>query len=318
MPRGLAFDAQGNLYASTGDNTHPGESDGFSPIDERDGRGPWNALKSAANANDLRGKILRIHPEPDGTVTIPKGNLFPPGTPNTRPEIYVMGNRNPWRIDVDPRSGFLYWGEVGPDAGGPNEKRGPAGFDEINQARSAGNFGWPLIIGDNKPYHRHDFASRMSGEAFDPAKPLNESRYNTGPRELPPAQPAFIWYPYSASTRFPAVRDGGRTACAGPVYYFDEKNPSPTKLPRDFDRTLFIYEWSRNWIMAVHLDGEHRIAKKADGSLHMERFCPGMTFMRPTDLSIGPDGCLYVLENGTAWVGNKDTQLVRIEHRATP
>jgi cytochrome c len=314
----LAFDGQGNLYAATGDNTHPGESDGFSPIDERDGRGPWNALKSSANANDLRGKILRVHPEPDGTVTIPKGNLFPPGTPNTRPEIYVMGNRNPWRIDVDPRSGYLYWGEVGPDAGGPNEKRGPAGFDEINQARTAGNFGWPIIIGDNKPYHRHDFATRMSGEAFDPAKPLNESRYNTGPRELPPAQPAFIWYPYSASTRFPVVRDGGRTACAGPVYYFDEKNTSPTKLPRDFDRTLFIYEWSRNWIIAVHLDEDHRIAKKADGSLHMERFCPGMTFMRPTDLSIGPDGCLYVLENGTAWVGNKDTQLVRIEHRATP
>jgi hypothetical protein len=32
------------------------------------------------------------------------------------------------------------------------------------------------------------------------------------------------------------------------------------------------------------------------------------------DLEIGPDGCLYVLENGSAWVGNKDTQLVRIEH----
>jgi len=191
----LAFDADGNLYAATGDNTHPGESDGFTPIDERDGRGPWNALKSAANANDLRGKILRVHPEPDGTVTIPKGNLFPPGTPNTRPEIYVMGNRNPWRIEVDRRTGYLYWGEVGPDAGGPNDKRGPAGFDEINQARKAGNFGWPLIIGDNRPYLRHDFASRAIGEAFDAAKPLNESRYNTGPRELPPAQPAFIWYP---------------------------------------------------------------------------------------------------------------------------
>jgi cytochrome c len=311
----LAFDANGNLYAATGDNTHPGESDGFSPIDERDGRGPWNALKSAANANDLRGKILRVHPEPDGTVTIPKGNLFPPGTPNTRPEIYVMGNRNPWRIEVDRRTGYLYWGEVGPDAGGPNDKRGPAGFDEINQARKAGNFGWPLIIGDNRPYLRHDFATRAIGEPFDPAKPLNESRYNTGPRELPPAQPAFIWYPYSASTRFPAVRDGGRTACAGPVYYFDDKLASTTKLPREFDRTLFIYEWSRNWIIAVHLDEDHRIAKKADGTLHMERFCPGMTFMRPMDLSIGADGCLYVLENGTAWNGNKDTQLVRIEHR---
>ena len=311
----LAFDADGNLYAATGDNTHPGESDGFSPIDERDGRGPWNALKSAANANDLRGKILRVHPEPDGTVTIPKGNLFPPGTPNTRPEIYVMGNRNPWRIEVDRRTGYLYWGEVGPDAGGPNDKRGPAGFDEINQARKAGNFGWPLIIGDNRPYLRHDFATRAIGEPFDPAKPLNESRYNTGPRELPPAQPAFIWYPYSASTRFPAVRDGGRTACAGPVYYFDDKLASTTKLPREFDRTLFIYEWSRNWIIAVHLDEDHRIAKKADGTLHMERFCPGMTFMRPMDLSIGADGCLYVLENGTAWNGNKDTQLVRIEYR---
>jgi cytochrome c len=311
----LAMDAQGNLYAATGDNTHPGESDGYTPTDERDGRGPWNALKSAANANDLRGKILRVHPEPDGTVTIPAGNLFPPGTPKTRPEIYVMGNRNPWRIAVDRRSGYLYWGEVGPDAGGPNEQRGPAGFDEINQARAAGNFGWPLIIADNKPYRRHDFATRQAGAAWDPLKPLNESRYNTGPRELPPAQPAFIWYPYSPSTRFPVLKDGGRTACAGPVYYFDEQLKSPTKLPREFDHTLFIYEWSRNWIIAVHLDAENRIAKKPDGTLHLERFGPQLTFMRPTDLDFGPDGCLYVLENGTAWTGNKDTQLVRVEYR---
>jgi cytochrome c len=271
-------------------------------------------LKSAANANDLRGKILRIHPEPDGTATIPKGNLFPPGTPKTRPEIYVMGNRNPWRISVDQRNGYLYWGEVGPDAGGPNEKRGPAGFDEINQARVAGNFGWPLVIADNKPYHRHDFATGVSGEAWDPLHPVNESRYNTGPRELPPAQPAFIWYPYGPSTKFPAVKDGGRTACAGPVYHFDEKLRSPTKLPREYDRTLFIYEWSRNWIMAVHLDDDDRIAKNADGSLRMERFCPKMTFVRPMDIELGADGCLYVLENGTAWTGNKDTQIVRIEH----
>ncbi len=311
----LAFDAAGNLYAATGDNTHPGESDGYTPVDERDGRGPWNALKSAANANDLRGKILRVHPEPDGSVTIPKGNLFPPGTPNTRPEIYVMGNRNPWRISVDRRTGYLYWGEVGPDAGGPNESRGPAGFDEINQARAAGNFGWPVVIGDNRPYRRHDFQTRSNGLAWDPAHPVNESRYNTGPRELPPAQPAFIWYPYGASVRFPAVGSGGRTACAGPVYHFDETLKSPSKLPKEFDHCLFVYEWSRNWILVVHLDAQDNIAKRPDGSLHMDRFCPNMTFMRPIDMTIGPDGCLYVLETGTAWVGNKDTQLVRIEHR---
>ena len=312
----LAFDAHGNLYASVGDNTHPGESDGYTPVDERPGRGPWNAQKSAANANDLRGKILRIHPEPDGTATIPAGNLFPKGTPNTRPEIYVMGNRNPFRIAVDQKNGFLYWGEVGPDSGGPNETRGPAGFDEINQARTAGNFGWPFFAGDNKPYRRYNFETRQSGEPWDPLHPLNESRLNTGPRELPPAQPAFIWYPYGASTRFPAVKTGGRTAMAGPVYYFNDRLKSAAKLPREFDHTLFIYEWSRNWILAVHLDEHDQIAKTPTGALRMEPFCPGMTFMRPMDVELGPDGCLYILENGTAWTGNRDTQLVRIEYHA--
>jgi cytochrome c len=146
--------------------------------------------------------------------------------------------------------------------------------------------------------------------------PPAASRLNTGPAELPPAQPAFIWYPYGASTRFPEVRNGGRTACAGPVYRFDARSASPHRLPKEFDRTLFIYEWSRNWILAVHLDEDHKIAKTPDGKLRMERFCPGMTFMRPMDLEIGADGCLYVLENGSAWVGNKDTQLVRIEYHA--
>jgi len=311
----LAFDAAGNLFASVGDNTHPGESDGYSPIDERKDRGPWNAQKSSANANDLRGKILRVHPEPDGSATIPAGNLFPPGTPQTRPEIYVMGNRNPFRISVDSRTGFLYWGEVGPDAGGPNPERGPAGFDEINQARSAGNFGWPYFCGDNKPYRAYDFTTGKSGEPFDPAHPINLSSLNTGPRDLPPAQPAFVWYPYGQSTRFPVVNGGGgRTAMAGPVYHYDPKSTSAARLPAEFDHTLFIYEWSRNWIIAVHLDAENRIATDASGKLRMERFCPEMTFKRPMDLELGADGCLYVLENGTAWLGNRDTQIVRLEY----
>jgi len=71
----IAFDRQGNLYVSTGDNSNPFAS-GYAPIDERPGRMPWDAQKSSANSNDLRGKILRIHPEPDGTYTIPPGNLF--------------------------------------------------------------------------------------------------------------------------------------------------------------------------------------------------------------------------------------------------
>jgi cytochrome c len=312
----LAFDAQDNLYISVGDNTFPG-ADGYTPIDETPGRSPWDAQKSSANPNDLRGKINRIHPEQDGSYTIPKGNLFPPGTAGTRPEIYVMGNRNPFRIGVDQKTGYLYWGEVGPDAGGPNPDRGPAGFDEINQAREAGNFGWPYFIADNKPYRKYDFATKTVGAPYDPAHPLNNSPNNTGIHELLPAQPAFIAYPHSPSTRFPVVNGpGGRTAMAGPVYYFDPNLKSDHKLPAEYDRTLFIYEWSRNWIIAVHLDLNHNIAKRADGALHMERFCPKMTFTRPMDVELGPDGCLYVIEYGTAWANNNDTQIVRIEHHA--
>ena len=44
--------------------------------------------------------------------SIPTGNLFPPGTPNTSPLVYVMGNRNPFRISVDNDTGWIYWGEV--------------------------------------------------------------------------------------------------------------------------------------------------------------------------------------------------------------
>ena len=134
----IAFDAHGNLFLSTGDNTNPFTPTGYAPIDERAGRGPWDAQKSSANTNDLRGKILRIHPEPNGTYTIPEGNLFAKGTPKTRPEIYTMGHRNPYRISVDKHTGFLYWGDVGPDAPADSADRGPAGHDEVNQARKRG------------------------------------------------------------------------------------------------------------------------------------------------------------------------------------
>src|SRR6185295_16289890 len=135
----------GCLFIATGDNTHPGgDSDGFAPIDERKDKEPFDAQKSASNTHDLRGKILRVKPNADASITIPDGNLFPKDGSQGRPEIYVMGCRNPWRINVDEKTGIVYWGEVGPDAGGDGP-RGPRGYDEINQAKGPGNFGWPFF-----------------------------------------------------------------------------------------------------------------------------------------------------------------------------
>ena len=57
-----------------------------------------------------------------------------------------MGNRNPYRISVDQKNSFLYWGEVGPDSNIDSlQSRGPRGYDEINQARKARVF-WLAII----------------------------------------------------------------------------------------------------------------------------------------------------------------------------
>ena len=79
MGGSLAMGADGNLYVATGDNTDPFEQSGFTPIDEREGRRAFDAQATSANTNDLRGKVLRITPQDDGTYTIPDGNLFGEG-----------------------------------------------------------------------------------------------------------------------------------------------------------------------------------------------------------------------------------------------
>jgi len=303
----IAFDAQGNLYLSTGDNTSP-RATRYAPIDDRPGRIPWDARKGSANTNDLRGKILRIHPEPDGTYSIPEGNLFPEGMEKTRPEIYAMGTRNPFRISVDQHNGYVYWGDVGPDANRDSTGLGPMAYDEINQARKPGFFGWPLFTGDDRAYNDFDFATNESGPKFDPKKPINDSRNNTGLQELPPTSPNFIWYPYDESEEFPLMGSGGRTAMAGPVYYRSDFNGAQRAFPEYYDGKLFIYEWMRGWIIAVTMNEE-------GDYVDMERFMPSYRFSNPMDMEFGPDGDLYVLEYGTGWfVPNEDSRLVRIEY----
>ncbi|GAB3510728.1 hypothetical protein GCM10027341_49480 [Spirosoma knui] len=304
----IAWDRQGNLYLSTGDNTNPHGSNGFSPSDEREGRSAWDAQKSSANTNDLRGKIIRIKPQPDGTYTIPEGNLFAKGTAQTRPEIYTMGHRNPFRISVDPKTGYLYWGEVGPDAAKPDANRGPAGHDEVGQARKAGNFGWPHFVGDNKAYNKYNFAANTSGEKWDVNAPSNTSPNNTGLNVLPPAQKAFIWYPYDASSEFPLVGAGGRNAMAGPVFYSDNFAGAPRAFPNYYDGKLITYDWMRGWIMAVTMD--------KDGNYQsMERFMPSYKFSNPMDMEFADNGDLYMLEYGSGWfTANDDARLIRIEY----
>ncbi len=294
------------LYLSTGDNTSSKESDGFSPLDERPGRAPFDAQKSSGNANDLRGKILRISVNKDGSYSIPDGNLFPKDGSAGRPEIYVMGARNPYRITVDKR-GFLYWGDVGPDGGVANE-RGPKSQDEWNQARKPGNYGWPYFVGDNKPYADFDFATNKVGPLFDPNRPVNESPNNSGVKVLPPAQKAMIWYPYDKSVEFPMLGTGSRSAMGGPFYYLDDYKKSEVRFPAYYDKKMFIYEWARNWIKVLTFTEEGDLRK-------IEPFLPSTFISKPIDMKFGADGAMYVLAYGVNYFArNPDSQLIRIEY----
>ncbi len=296
----IRFDADGLLYLSVGDNTNPFASDGYAPIDNRADRAEWDAQRSSGNTNDLRGKILRIRPTETG-YTIPPGNLFPMGTAKTRPEIYIMGCRNPYRTTINPKTHTLYWGEIGPDADKSSAK-GPAGYDEINQAKAAGNYGWPLVIANNQPYPIVDFATGKPGAMIDPAAPINRSRRNTGLTTLPPAQPAFIWYPYDASKEFPILGKSGRCAMAGPMLDYDAKRPY-NLLPPNGGHGLLTYDWSRGKIWFAKLTDDEKLQSLAiiDEDL-----------THPMDLQMATDGSLWMIDYGPEWWFNTKGKVIHL------
>jgi len=292
----LAFDSNGLLYLSTGDNTCPFASKGSSPIDERDDKKWYDAQRSAANTNDLRGKILRIQPEKNGSYSIPSGNLFKKGTTKTLPEIYVMGCRNPYRISLDPKTNYLYWGKVGPDAG-KNNSRGPRGYDEINQARKPGNYGWPYFSGDNIPYSDYDFETEEAGPLYNPKSPENHSPNNTGLTKLPPAQTPLVTLPRAC-------------ICVGPMYYSDLYPSDDGQLPKAFDSSLIAYDWAKGQLQVLKLD------KKGD-LVSTQPWLTGFTFTRPNDMELGPKGELYILEYGSEWYNGTNGSLKRIRYSST-
>lgn len=253
----MAFDPEGNLWITTGEN-QSGEE------------GP-------PNTNDLRGKILRIKPKPEGGYTVPAGNLFPAGMEKTRPEIYVMGARNPYSISLDPVRKGISWGDIGPDGKGLTE--------EHNFTTKPGNFGYPYFAGDN---------IKLMGTGTV-EKPLNTNSKNTGLQELPPAIPAINPYKQEA-------------AITGPIYRYNSVANTPVKMPPHFDGLWFMTDFQTGAMDTIRLNpaGTAILAKGVA--------FPSMRLERPVDMQMGPDGAIYIM-NYAGWFGPAaGTGIVRIEY----
>ncbi|WP_327584007.1 PQQ-dependent sugar dehydrogenase [Nonomuraea sp. NBC_00507] len=326
----LDWDADGNLYLATGDNTPAGTpgANGYAPNNDAPGMNPgFDARRGAGNTNDLRGKILRFEVAGDGTYTIPEGNLFPPGTDKTRPEIFVMGVRNPFRIDVDPATGTLSWADYGPDAGAGDPNRGPLGYVEwnITPLTKPMNSGWPYCTGNHFNYNDWDFATAQPGPWFDcAAGPQNTSRWNTGLTQIPAAVPADLYYGDN-NTHQPAAwagltdfePQGGQGPMGGPIYHYDPANPAAGKFPQYWDGKAFFAEFSQDYLAAFTVT-------YPDGPVTaLEHFLPNSALRTavqpitdsPMDIEFGPDGSLYVLDYGDGFFrANPDAGLYRIDY----
>ncbi|WP_284251665.1 PQQ-dependent sugar dehydrogenase [Litorihabitans aurantiacus] len=329
----IDFDLDGNLLLGTGDNTPasaPG-ANGFAPNNDAPGMNPGvDARRGAGNTNDLRGAILRIAVNDDASYSIPEGNLFPVGTEGTRPEIYVGGLRNPFRMAVDPASGALTWADYGPDSGVASDERGPMGYVEWQSTTVAMNGGWPYCHGPNANYNEWDFENSAPREFFDcEAGAVNNSRWNTGLETLPPATAPQLYYgdnpgdqPFDELVEFSP--NGGQGPMGGPVFRYDETIENPGQLPEYWDGKAFMYEFSQDYVAAISLEGLGTDeGVDWDGAVtEIENFMPNEaletnnqpTWSGPIDMEIGPDGAMYVLDYGKGFFRqNPEAGLYRVE-----
>ena len=128
----LGFGPDGYLFVSLGDGGSGGDPQG-----------------NGQSNTTLLGKILRIdidrsvdvnRPAGEPDFGIPDGNPFAGAIDGSRPEIWLTGLRNPWRMSFDRATGDLWIGDVGQDA-----------WEEVDVQRAGvpggTNFGWNRMEG---------------------------------------------------------------------------------------------------------------------------------------------------------------------------
>jgi glucose/arabinose dehydrogenase len=169
----VAFGPDGYLYVGVGDGGWEGDV-----LDVGQYLGTW------------MGKMLRIDPNATGHMTygIPKSNPFVKASEpklmvlfgkselefsqikqHAKPEIYLVGLRNPWTFSFDRKTGDLYIADIGQNHWEEVDLL-PAGH------KGGENFGWPLMCGT----HPFPLEKEQAGEKTPQIGILPIAEYNHG------------------------------------------------------------------------------------------------------------------------------------------
>jgi cytochrome c len=283
----MMFDAYGDLYVNIGDN-------------EQTQTGPGNTA-------DLRGGILRIHPDNSARgYSIPKGNFgevfskvfkddnkldlaaIYADTSKVKPEIYVKGTRNAYSLGMDPVRRWLAWGDVGPD------KASSLKSEEYNLVKSPIFGGWPYYAGEQMIGAEY---GTMYGDNVPSVRPTTIQNTLSGLKgavNLPTNQD-----PIFAKTK----------ACAitGPIFRYDGANPSPTQFPPQFDHKWLVGDCNGGGyglrLLTLNATGESVVG---DDGLRIFKDLSNVQTGILTDLQQGPDGSLYILDFSGGWIKKVD------------
>ncbi len=193
----LAFGPDGYLYIPAGDGAMDSDTNltGLPGSYDRDPKGQ--------DLSNLPATIMRIdvdQPEVGRPYSIPSDNPFI-HLEGARPEIWVYGIRNPWRITFDRETGHLWAGNVGQDR-----------WEMIHLVRRGDNYGWSLYEGSH-PF----FLNRKQGPTpiVKPTveHPHSEARSITGGvvyygSKFPELRGAYIYGDYATGKMWALRHDG--------------------------------------------------------------------------------------------------------------
>ncbi len=315
----LQFDTKGNLWVAIGEHDHVTQDAGvYHNTTDKE----TSDEDESTDTYSLYGSVLKIHPEPDGSYTIPKGNFGEYWSQKfkdqgrsvlsgkyadpklVRPEIYVKGFRDAMSVQVDAKTG---WAVVS-DCGGQCHKIPPQYYCPTTHGKTEKTMlitepsfqGWSYFIADNFPY-----AANKADER-NPLAPVNKSPFRLGVDTLPPAVPGTYLYGLPKTL----LVNNWICSVGGYMYRYDGRSTSQVKFPPHFDGKFFIKDLNQSFIRSIEVDSKGAFVKASE-----DLFTGVLTRSHSLDMRQGPDGSMYLLNYAAfQYTHDATTGLFKIEY----